>query len=42
MEQHDLPALADVVLRVADVCEELAVPYDAIGGAIAARCVGHG
>jgi hypothetical protein len=35
MEQHDLPALADVVLRVADVCEELAVPY-AIGGAVAA------
>ena len=34
MEQHDLPALADVVLRVADVCEELAVPY-AIGGALA-------
>jgi len=34
MEQHDLPALADVVLRVADVCQELAVPY-AIGGAAA-------
>lgn len=34
MEQHDLPALADVVLRVADVCEELAAPY-AIGGAVA-------
>jgi predicted nucleotidyltransferase len=35
MEQHDLPALADVVLRVADVCEELTIPY-AIGGAVAA------
>jgi predicted nucleotidyltransferase len=34
MEQHDLPALADVVLRVADVCEELAISY-AIGGAVA-------
>lgn len=34
MEPHDLPALADVVLRVADACEELAVPY-AIGGAVA-------
>jgi hypothetical protein len=34
MEQHDLPALADVVLRVADVAEELRVPC-AIGGAVA-------
>ena len=34
MQRHDLPALADVVLRLADVCEQLAVPY-AIGGAVA-------
>lgn len=34
MEPRDLPALADVVLRLADVCAELAVPY-AIGGAVA-------
>lgn len=34
MQPDDLPALADVVLRLADVCEHLAVPY-AIGGAVA-------
>jgi predicted nucleotidyltransferase len=34
MQRHDLPDLADVVLRLVDVCEELAVPY-AIGGAVA-------
>jgi|GEM_PF-1638162 len=34
MDPRDLPALADVVLRLADVCAELAVPY-AIGGAVA-------
>jgi len=34
MRPHDLPALADVVLRLADVCEQLAIPY-AIGGAVA-------
>lgn len=34
MHPDDLPALADVVLRLADVCEHLAVPY-AIGGAVA-------
>ena len=26
MQRHDLPALADVVLRLADVCEQIAVP----------------
>lgn len=35
MRRDDLPALADVILRVADMCEQLAVPY-AIGGAVAA------
>lgn len=34
MSPDDLPALADVVLRLADVCERVAVPY-AIGGAVA-------
>lgn len=34
MQPHELPALADVVLRLADVCEQLAIPY-AIGGAVA-------
>jgi len=34
MQPDDLPALADVVLRLADACEELAVSY-AIGGAVA-------
>lgn len=34
MQPDDLPALADVVVRLADVCEDLAVPY-AIGGAVA-------
>ena len=34
MQGHDLPPLADVVLRLVDVCEQLAIPY-AIGGAIA-------
>lgn len=35
MQPDDLPALADVVLRLADACEQLAVSY-AIGGAVAA------
>lgn len=34
MQPHDLPALVDVVLRLADTFEELAIPY-AIGGAVA-------
>ncbi|MFM8985511.1 MAG: hypothetical protein ACKONH_05545 [Planctomycetia bacterium] len=34
MQADELPALADVVLRLADVFEHLAVPY-AIGGAVA-------
>ena len=34
MQHPELPALADVVLRLADVCEQLAIPY-AIGGAVA-------
>lgn len=34
MQSHDLPALADVVLRLVDVFEELSLPY-AIGGALA-------
>jgi hypothetical protein len=34
MQGDSLPALADVVLRLADVCDHLAVPY-AIGGAVA-------
>lgn len=34
MPLHDLPALADVILRLADVFDQLAVPY-AIGGAVA-------
>lgn len=34
MQPHELPALADVVLRLADVCEQLTIPY-AIGGAVA-------
>lgn len=34
MEPRDLPALADVILRLADVCTEVAVPY-AVGGAVA-------
>lgn len=34
MQPRDLPALADVILRLADAFEELSVPY-AIGGAIA-------
>jgi len=34
MQRHDLPALADVVLRLAETFEELAIPY-AIGGAVA-------
>jgi predicted nucleotidyltransferase len=34
MQPPDLPALADVVLRLADVFDGLAVPY-AIGGAVA-------
>lgn len=34
MQSPDLPPLADVVLRLADVFERLGVPY-AIGGAVA-------
>jgi hypothetical protein len=34
MESHDLPALTDVVLRLADVCAARAVPH-ALGGAVA-------
>jgi hypothetical protein len=34
MQSPDLPPLADVVLRLADVCARLGVPY-AIGGAVA-------
>jgi hypothetical protein len=34
MQHHELPALADVVLRLSDVCEQLRIPY-AIGGAVA-------
>lgn len=34
MSPHDLPALADVVLRLVDVFEQVAVPY-AVGGAVA-------
>ena len=34
MQHHELPALADVVLRLSDVFEKLAIPY-AIGGAVA-------
>jgi hypothetical protein len=34
MQANELPALADVVLRLADVFEHLALPY-AIGGAVA-------
>jgi len=34
MQPPDLPPLADVVLRLADVFEQLGVPY-AIGGAVA-------
>lgn len=34
MSPDDLPTLADVVLRLVDVCERVAVPY-AIGGAVA-------
>ena len=34
MQPHDLPALVDVVLRLADTFQELSLPY-AIGGAVA-------